>query len=60
MQTRSGYRTTKAIAGSLSKQMEFLSSEPDLDYPKKDQWGSLLHSSTRNATPWQGFGRSTW
>ena len=60
MQTRSGYRTTKAIAGSLSKQMEFLSSEPGLDYPKKDQWGSLLHSSTQNATPWQGFGRSTW
>ena len=51
LQTRSGWRTTKAITGSLSKEMERLSLEPDLDYPNRDQWCSLLHSWTPNATP---------
>ena len=51
IQTRSGWRTTKAITWSLSKQMERLSLEPDLDYPNRDQWCSLLHSWTPNATP---------
>ena len=51
IQTRSGWRTTKAIMGSLSKQMERLSLEPDLDNPNRDQWCLLLHSWTPNATP---------
>ena len=59
IQTQSGWRTSKAITGSLSRQMECLSLEP-LDYPNRNQWCSLLHSWTPNATPWQGFGRSPW
>ena len=50
IQTRSGWRTSKAITGSLSRQMERLSLEP-LDYPNRNQWCSLLHSWTPNAAP---------